>query len=1084
MRIARQDSEAVSEIVGNLLILMITVALFGVVLGFIYSIPGPDSALQAEIVPVLDRTSAVDATLLLQHTGGEVLKQGEVYMIITINDSPTRYEVSDGLGGDTTMDPGDVWTRSFVGTVPTSAKMDVRIVDTLNNNMLFYTVVQRGVASGGNHDPIIAYAWVDTTSGSDIIPNNDFTTFRIYAVCKDLDGNLPMTGSVTAQVTSIDNGDGTYSITALGAGTSAMSDTKGDGVYLSGLLKVRNTVLPGNYLVTITATDDTARTATAKVKITISTSNSILNLEGTDQAPTLLKSGDMNKAFLRLKFTAVGESIHLTKIRVTKLGTIPDASCAVHCYWDKNGNGVLDIGTDYDMPGFGVFAGSMKDFIAIPLFTAIQDTPTYAWIVLNIGGGTEGKSIGVRIESQTSIDDIGVSTPIRIPPIGVFPIDSSTRTVKGVFKVWGVNDQPPVILTGTNNVKMIKLQFQSTGESVYIQNLNLTLLGTVGRDQVTLYLRDQWGTFLTGATPFDLGTGRCELTAPGLGWIVDKAWGVYEIYVYLNILGVAGNTIGVQLTSVNDVWAKTEVSLDFLNPQGPFYPADPPLPNPPTMKTLQSKGECKHDYDGTATAMPVRAGGTNMFMKRMLFRCAGEPIQFMALNVTLVGTVNYDDVTAVRMRVVGSYPNAIVWDQTLAFGVGRWARFENTPSTVPMFTVLMDGNFQGYVYVDLYISLAHSTEGLTVGVRVDDATKVPCNGQVTSSSITVGPYNGAEDNFPLASTVRTINGQLYVYRTSLIPSPLVDSSQNVPVMKLTFKCEGQNVYVNQIIVRKLGIVAGNLVTVRLYSDPLNNTVTKLNADDVDLAPAQAGAFVANMITFNPNFWVTLGTDYNVVIVFSLGLGTAGWTLGGSVNAGEIGSLTAAPNSQSAYPNQCLNLVRNPPVGMNTPTVPISDRGTLAITPEDLSPSHVHDGSSYPFMKLTFWAEGEAIDVNRIVVYMDNVTAFEPDWTGIRITLIGDVNNNSIYNAGVDTWIDAMWLDSDGKASFLASPLFAVKPRAPYNLLVYISINAGVDGYLRMNFTDTSAIQSKGQISGLSITPLATFPIMSEERPIW
>ncbi len=198
MRLFRPDVEAVSEVVGNLLILMITVALFGVVLGFIYSIPGPSPTLQAEIVPMLERTSSVDATLYLQHTGGEDLKEGQVYVIVSIDDVPTRYEIPDGLGGKTVMQPGDVWTVSFVGTAPTSKKIDVRLVDTMANNLLFYTVVQRGVASGGNHDPIIAYAWVDTTSGSDIIPNNDYTTFRVYAVCKDLDGNLPPTGSVTA----------------------------------------------------------------------------------------------------------------------------------------------------------------------------------------------------------------------------------------------------------------------------------------------------------------------------------------------------------------------------------------------------------------------------------------------------------------------------------------------------------------------------------------------------------------------------------------------------------------------------------------------------------------------------------------------------------------------------------------------------------------------------------------------------------------------------------------------------------------------------------------------------------------------
>ena len=43
----RSGDGAVSEVVGNLLILLITVALFSVVLGFVYSIPGPEASLQA-----------------------------------------------------------------------------------------------------------------------------------------------------------------------------------------------------------------------------------------------------------------------------------------------------------------------------------------------------------------------------------------------------------------------------------------------------------------------------------------------------------------------------------------------------------------------------------------------------------------------------------------------------------------------------------------------------------------------------------------------------------------------------------------------------------------------------------------------------------------------------------------------------------------------------------------------------------------------------------------------------------------------------------------------------------------------------
>jgi FlaG/FlaF family flagellin (archaellin) len=1087
MRSFRPDVEAVSEVVGNLLILMITVALFGVVLGFIYSIPGPSPTLQAEIVPMLERTSSVDATLYLQHTGGEDLKQGEVYVIISINDVPTRFEISDGLGGKTVMQPGDVWTKSFVGTAPTSAKIDIRLVDTMANNLLFYTVVQRGVASGGNHDPIIAYAWVDTTSGSDIIPNNDYTTFRVYAVCKDLDGNLPPTGSVKVKLTSIDNGDGTFSVTAVGAGSTAMSDSKGDGVYLTGLLKVRNTVVPGDYSFTVTATDDTARSATATVKITVSTSNSMLRLEGEDVSPALLKAGDVNKMFLKLKFTAIGESIHLTQLRVTKLGTIADASVTVHVYWDKDADGVLDIvgpPADYDMPGFGAFAGGLKDFISTPLFTAIQDTPTLCWVVLSIGIGTEGKSVGVRIESTAAVISIGVSTPIKIPPIGSFPIDSATKTVKGVFKIYGDYQMPARVLTNTNHVKIMRLQFVATGETVYIEQFNITLFGTVGTNQVTVSLWDEYAVLL-GTQTFDLGTRKAYFAPPLPGWKVDKAEVTYDVYVYVDILGAASNTLGLKVDSVTECYAKTEISLDHINPQAPL---GEPIPNPIAWRTLESQGAVTIQ-NGVSTALPIRAGHVDAAQNWWLFRCYGEPIDFYSFNVTLLGTIPYDKVVNIRLIASGGYPAAIVYDKTLTFNSANWAKFQNAVPTNPIFTVSMDASFYGYVYIYSYISIAHGQEGKTIQTGLDAAAQIACKGQVTSTSITVTPY-AAPDVFPVRGASRVINGQLYAHRTSLIPAPLVDSSQNIPVMKMTFKAEGQAVTVTAITIRKLGTVAQNLVTVRIYWDSMNDTINKLDGNDIELDIPHSGNFIANAITFTPMFVVTPGTDYNVVIAFSLNLGTAGWTLGASVSCAEMGTQTAAPNNANAYPNACLNAVRNPPLVMTTPTVNIADRGTLKISVEDLTPSHCHENNYYYWMKLTFWAEGETVNVNRIVINMQNVTTgSEPNrWDHMKVFLINDKNNNSAYEMSDDLFAQ-QWLDSTGETAFLAFPLFSVKTRTPFNLLITIYIGWDTVGRARMNITDASRVQCSGVVSGLAITPTVAappgpFPILSTERRIF
>jgi len=1078
----RRGDDAVSEIVGNLLILVITVTLFSVVLTFVYSIPGPEATITADIVPMLERTSGVDGTLHLQHTGGEPLKEGETYIIVSIDDTPLRFEISDGLpAGKKTMEPGDTWSMDFLGTVMTSAKLDVKIVDVTSNSLLFYTVVQRGVSSGGDHDPIIAYAWADSTvPGTDVLPNNDYTTWRLYAVCKDIDGDLPATGSVTASINSIDNGDGTFTVDSFLAGSTAMTDTRGDGVYITGLLKVDTDVLPGDYAFTVTATDDSGRTATATVRVTVSTSFSSIREFGTDEAPDILKAGQSNKLFLKVEFLANGESINVNGIRIRKLGTIPDNRVTIRAWWDKDRDGTLSYVNDYYLPGSGGnFIAGYRDFIGSPLFTTIEDEPTYVWFEISVSSSTEGYSVGIRVESQTSTTCVGVSTPIRILPIGSFPIDSSVLTIKGVFKAWGYNRQPSRILTNTIEVRMIEVVFVATGETVYLHQLNLTLLGTIDTADITCYLKDEFNNLISGAAlPFNPVTRRLEFNAPPGGWKIDKAWGDYRIDVFFNIAGFNGDTLGVSVASSDDAFAITEVSGDAINPQSPY---GEPYPNPPTIKTLAAAGFVTLDREGSTT-MPTLAGGTS-YQRRWLYRCYGEPIEFHSINVTLGGTISYDEITAVRLRVASAYPVGIVFDETITFDSTGHALFDSGVPGVPMFTVQMNTDFYGYVRIDSYIDLAHGTEGDTVVTGIAQADHTELVGQITSVPIVPTPYGGGD--IPTWAYTRTVNGQLYVHGEGLIPDPLVDSSQNVPVFRITMNAEGQAVRINSITVNKLGIVAGNLVTVRLYIDALNDTYTKLGPDDVEPDPTDAGNFIANAITFTPpDLWVTPGVDLNFIVVFSLNLGTAGWTLGCSINAAGVGTTTALPNLMPAYPNQCLNLPRNPPLVSASDTVPIRDRGTLKINVEDLSPPNPTESTPYVWMKLTFWAEGENVDVNRIAFSAYNGTNnTSADWSRIRIALFRDVNNNSVFDPGTDSYIVDEWFDNFGEAEFQQSPLFELKQRTAYNMLVLIIPQVNSRGNFTLAINSTSDVQSKGQVSGLSVNPIATFPLAALEREI-
>jgi hypothetical protein len=944
------------------------------------------------------------------------------------------------------------------------------------------------VSSAGNHDPIIAYAWTDTTTGSDVLQNNDYTTWRIYAVCKDIDGDLPPSGSVVATISSTDNGDGTATVTNFGAGSTDLTDHRGDGVFLTGLLKVSTSILPGDYSFTVTATDATSRVATATVLVTVSSSQSSLRMASEDLAPTLLKSGDANKVFLKLEFLSNGESININGIRVNKLGTIPDSRVTLYAYWDKNRNGVLDFGTDLLLPGSGGgFTSAYRDFIGSPLFTAIEDEPTYVWLVLSVASATEGYSIGVSVQSQASITAVGVSTPIRILPIGNFPMESSVLTIKGVFKLYGYNRHPSRILTGTDDVRMIELRYIATGETVFVHKINLTLLGTIAPDQVTCYLKDEWNNVLTADLPFDLVTRRLLIDAPPGGWKIDKAWSDRQIYVYFNIAGNNGDTVGVRIDTREDTHAITEVSLDDINPQV----SAEPIPSSPSIRTLASAGTVSIDRYGSTT-LPTRAG-TYSYQRRWLFRCYGEQINFMSIKVTLGGTIPYDRVTGMRMRIYSYYPNAPnppyppqSYDNTILFQSDRTALFQRAVVTDPLWSVYMDTNFYGYMYVDTYVYLDHGTEGMTVYTGIALATDVVCEGEVTSVAITPTPYGGGD--IPTWSYSRVINGQLYAWGTSLIPSPLVDSSQNIPVLKVTFNAEGQRVRINSLPITKLGTVAMNLVTVRIYQDVDNDTYNRLDGDDVELAITQAGNFVANLITFTAfgagGLWVTPGTDLNVVVAYSLGLGTAGYNLGCQVNAPGIGTSTDTPNWMSAFPNQCLNLVRNPPLAMPSNTVPIMDRGRLNVTMEDLSPLNPVESTPYVWMKLIFWAQGENVDVNRIHLSASNSSGNDPaDWTKIQVRIIRDVNNNSVWNPGLDVTKGIAWFNSNGDINFFSFPLFQVRNRVAYNLLVVVIPTPDSGGNFTLEVNGTDDIQSKGQVSTLSVPPSAAFPLRATEREI-
>lgn len=186
----------VSDIIGNLLILAITVTLFTGVLFFVTSLPGPSEKVYTDFSPSLKLlgNSGNDAYINITHKGGEPLYKYRTHIYLFVDEVPQTRSITDGnIVGDS-WPTGMTWSYMLSGVLPTT-KLSVMIVDTVAN-----TVVYSAPLQGGNQAattlPIIA------DRGLTPSPAYDGRPVRFYAQISDPYGKLDNT-SVFVNASSI-----------------------------------------------------------------------------------------------------------------------------------------------------------------------------------------------------------------------------------------------------------------------------------------------------------------------------------------------------------------------------------------------------------------------------------------------------------------------------------------------------------------------------------------------------------------------------------------------------------------------------------------------------------------------------------------------------------------------------------------------------------------------------------------------------------------------------------------------------------------------------------------------------------------
>lgn len=205
--VLREDDSGVSEVIGTILILAITVVLFASIILWVGSIPAPTVQTRVDLRPTMLPIYAVNGTeigvnVTMLHQGVEALRPVPtvVYIQSQRGNNPPQTDTQilhpyiggatpNGLldGSDSVWDIGERWAyKSFV--LRSSDQITVTVVDVLKNSIVW---TGRITAPIGTRPPVFTAKWADDLGGTPTVdPVQATLGFILYAKIVDPDNDL------------------------------------------------------------------------------------------------------------------------------------------------------------------------------------------------------------------------------------------------------------------------------------------------------------------------------------------------------------------------------------------------------------------------------------------------------------------------------------------------------------------------------------------------------------------------------------------------------------------------------------------------------------------------------------------------------------------------------------------------------------------------------------------------------------------------------------------------------------------------------------------------------------------------------
>jgi len=197
------NESGVSEIIGNILILMITVILFSSIMAFVQNMPMPEQLTNATFsAGITFNADGTKANLTITHAGGDPMKTAQTMILVEKDTIASGWNLTNApsLNNALVWKTGMTWSKQLTGTSYASVII-VTVVDLAKHASVWTSQITGGT---GQNPPVIGQRYTDSNN---VTPTPDpvleWDNYSFYVTITDPDGDLNTTNVYTPGVGKI-----------------------------------------------------------------------------------------------------------------------------------------------------------------------------------------------------------------------------------------------------------------------------------------------------------------------------------------------------------------------------------------------------------------------------------------------------------------------------------------------------------------------------------------------------------------------------------------------------------------------------------------------------------------------------------------------------------------------------------------------------------------------------------------------------------------------------------------------------------------------------------------------------------------